>query len=227
VKTAITVYALALTVGTYLLGRRLSRLWPSPLTTPLFFSAATTIAVLLLSRVSFADYAPAKEIVTTLLGPAVVALAVPLHKHRRLLLANALSAIAGLMAGALSTMVVAVVLARLFKLSRVIILSISVKSVTAPVAVEISRLLNADPTLTAAFVIVTGMIGAMVGPVLLDKAGISSPIARGLALGTISHGQGTARAAQESEISGAIAGIAVGLAAVFMSLVAPRVIGWL
>jgi putative effector of murein hydrolase len=84
-----------------------------------------------------------------------------------------------------------------------IVVSLSVKSVTAPVAV------------------------AMMGPVLMDRIGVSSPIARGLALGTISAGQGTAQAAQESELSGAVAGMAMGIAAVFMSLVAPQVIRWL
>jgi putative effector of murein hydrolase len=124
-------------------------------------------------------------------------------------------------------MVIAVALAKLFKLSHLIVVSLSVKSVTAPVAVELSRVLGGDPTLTASFVIVTAMAGAMMGPVLMDRIGVSSPIARGLALGTISAGQGTAQAAQESELSGAVAGMAMGIAAVFMSLVAPQVIRWL
>jgi len=114
-----------------------------------------------------------------------------------------------------------VALARALGLSRTIVVSISIKSVTAPVAVEIARMIEADQTLTAAFVIVTGMIGVMLGPWLLDRAAIRSPLARGLALGTVSHGQGTAQAALEGELAGAIASIALGVAAVFTSLVAP------
>jgi putative effector of murein hydrolase len=102
--------------------------------------------------------------------------------------------------------------------------SISIKSVTAPVAVELARMIQADPALTTAFVIVTGMIGVMLGPWLLDRVGVRSPLARGLALGTISHGQGTAQAALENELSGAIASVALGVAAVFGSLLAPRLL---
>jgi len=95
------------------------------------------------------------------------------------------------------------------------------------VAVELAGIIQGDQALTVAFVIVTGMVGVMLGPWLLDRAGIRSPLARGLALGTISHGQGTAQAALESELSGAIASIALGIAAVFTSLAAPRLLPYL
>jgi putative effector of murein hydrolase len=219
-----TMYGIAVTASAYALSRVMSRKWPSPFTTPVFFSTTATIIVLALSRVSFAEYGQAKEILTYLLGPATVALAVPLYRNRRVLLDNLAPALAGLIAGALTTLFSAVALAESLRLSRIIVLSISVKSVTASIAVELSRIIRGDPSLTAAFVIVTGMIGVMLGPWLLDRAGIRSPLARGIALGTISHGQGTAQAAIESELSGAIASIAMGLAAVFVSLLAPRLL---
>lgn len=224
---ALTLYCIAVTAGMYAVSRRLSRRWPSPFTSPVFFTTAATILVFLITRVRFSDYARAKEILTFLLGPATVALAMPLYRNRRLLVANLLPAMAGLVAGALGTMITAVTLAKALGLSRTILLSISVKSVTAPVAVEIARMIQGDPTLTAAFVIVTGMLGVMLGPWLLDRAGIRSPLARGLALGTISHGQGSAQAALESELAGAIASIALGVAAVFSSLVAPALLPYL
>ena len=86
---------------------------------------------------------------------------------------------------------------------------------------ELAPIVQANPTLTAAFVVATGMIGAMIGPSLMSAAGVHDPVARGLALGTISHGQGAAQAVVEGEVQGAAAGIAMGLAAVFTSLVAP------
>jgi putative effector of murein hydrolase len=97
----------------------------------------------------------------------------------------------------------------------------SIKSVTAPIAVELASLVRADPALTAAFVIATGMTSAMLGPWLMDVLRIRAPLARGLALGTIAHGQGTAQAIIEGELQGAVAGVAMGLAAVFTSVVAP------
>ena len=226
-KLALTLYGLAVTTAMYAVSRRLSRRWPSPFTSPVFFTTLATVLVLALSRVHLSDYAQAKEILTFLLGPATVALALPLYRNRRLLTANLVPALAGLIAGAIGTMVTAVALAKALGFSRTIVASISIKSVTAPVAVELARMIQADPALTAAFVIVTGMVGVMLGPWLLDRAGIRSPLARGLALGTISHGQGTAQAALESELSGAIASIALGIAAVFTSLAAPRLLPYL
>jgi len=226
-KLALTIYGILVTAGTYALSRRLSRRWPSPFTSPAFFTTLATVLVLALSRVRFSDYAEAQKILTFLLGPATVALALPLYRNRQLLVANIVPALAGLIAGALGTLLTAVALANALGFSRTIVLSIGIKSVTAPVAVELARLIDADPALTAAFVIVTGMTGVMLGPWLLDRAGIRSPFARGLALGTISHGQGTAQAALEGELSGAIASIALGLAAVFVSMIAPRLLPYL
>jgi putative effector of murein hydrolase len=227
VKLALTLYGIAVTAGMYALSRRLARRWPSPFTSPVFFTTLATVLILALSRVRFSEYAEAKEILTFLLGPATVALALPLYRNRRLLIANLVPAIAGLLAGALATMLSAAALAKALGFSRTLVRSISIKSVTAPVAVELAVLIQADPALTVAFVIVTGMIGVMLGPWLLDRAGIRSPLARGLALGTISHGQGTAQAALESELSGAIASVALGVAAVFTSLVAPHLLVYL
>ncbi|HTO97758.1 MAG TPA: LrgB family protein [Myxococcales bacterium] len=223
----LTLYGIAVTVGTYALSRKLSRRWPSPFTSPVFFTTLATILVLVASRVRFADYQEAQKILTFLLGPATVALALPLHRNRRLLIANLVPAMAGLAAGAVGTLLAAVFLTEALGFSRNIVLSISIKSVTAPVAVELARLIEADPALTVAFVIVTGMIGVMLGPWLLDRVGIRSPFARGLALGTISHGQGTAQAALESELSGAVASIALGVAAVFVSTIAPHLLPYL
>jgi putative effector of murein hydrolase len=227
VKLALTLYGVAVTAGMYAISRRLSRRWPSPFTSPVFFTTLSTVVVLALSHVRFAVYSEAKEILTFLLGPATVALALPLYRNRNLLAANLIPAVAGLLAGAISTLLAAVALAEALGFSRAIVRSISIKSVTAPVAVELALLIDADPTLTAAFVIVTGMIGVMLGPWLLDRAGIRSPLARGLALGTISHGQGTAQAALENELSGGIASIALGFAAVFVSLLAPQLLPYL
>jgi putative effector of murein hydrolase len=93
-----------------------------------------------------------------------------------------------------------------------------------PIAVEVAKIVHGNPTLTAALVVITGMIGASFGPWLMDRLAITNPISRGLALGTISHGQGTAQAATESELTGAIAAVAMGLGAVCTSLAAPWIV---
>ena len=157
-------------------------------------------------------------------GPATVALAVPLYKNRQTLLRNTLPALLGLAVGSLATLGAALGLARILGLPEVIRASISIKSVTAPIAIELAPIIHGSPSLTVAFVIATGMIGAMLGPRLMTVVGIHDPLSRGLALGTISHGQGTAQAVSEGELQGAAAGIAMGLAAVFTACIAPLVV---
>jgi putative effector of murein hydrolase len=221
----ITAFSVGVTVGAYLLSRLVARRYPSPLTTPVFFSTALIILILSPSGVGVADYEPAKRMMVWLLGPATVSLAVPLYKNRQTLLRNTVPAVLGLGLGSLVTLGAAVALARVFGLPEIIRASISIKSVTAPIAIELAPLVEGSPTtLTAAFVIATGMIGTMLGPWLMNVTGIRDPLSRGLALGTISHGQGTAQAVTEGELQGAAAGIAMGLAAVFTSFVAPYLV---
>jgi putative effector of murein hydrolase len=202
----------------------------SPFTTPVFFSTALIVLVLLVTGTPFTDYAPSRDLMVALLGPATVALAVPIFKSRRVLVAHAVPALAGICAGVTSTVLVALAGGVALGLSPDVLLSMSVNSLTAPVAVELVGILHSNVTLAAAFVIATGMLGAMLGPWLMDHTGIRQPLARGLALGTISHGQGTAQALSEGEQQGAIAAIAMGMAATVTSVVLPsvllRVFGW-
>src|SRR5215472_4885348 len=220
-KPSLVAFGVAATLGAYLLSRLAARRYPSPFTTPVFFSTPIVIAVLLLAGLRLEDYRPAKDVMVFLLGPATVALAVPLHKNWRTLVENALPALFGLAAGSLSTLLASASLAKLLALSPAVVASIAIKSVTAPIAIELAPIVHGDPTLAAGFVIATGMIGVMLGPWLMNLVGIRAPLARGLALGTISHGQGTAQAIHEGELQGAVAGIAMGLAAVLTSLAGP------
>src|SRR5262249_29945553 len=158
----------AVTVSGYALSRKLSKRWPSPFTTPVFFTTALVILVLKLTGTSLADYEPAKKLMVFLLGPATVALAVPLYKNRSTLFGNALPALTGLVAGSFSTLVAVVLIARLFQLSKLLCASLSIKSVTAPIAIELATIVHGSPVLTTAFVIATGMIGAMFGPWFMD-----------------------------------------------------------
>ena len=215
------IFGVGVTLGAYLLSRLVAKRLPSPFTTPVFFSTPLVILALLATGIRLEEYKPAKDVMVFLLGPATVALAVPLHKNWRALVENALPALLGLAAGSLSTLIAAACLAKLFALSSVMVASIAIKSVTTPIAVELAPIVHGDPTLTVGFVVATGMIGTMLGPWLMNLVGIRAPLARGLALGTISMAMGTAQALREGELQGAVAGVAMGLAAVLISLAGP------
>jgi len=217
-------FGISITAGAYALSLVVRKRYSSPLTTPVLFSTIIVTAVLLMTGLSFQDYGPAKRVMTFLLGPATVALALPLYKNRQIFFRNLVPAVCGLLAGSLGTMLTAGVVAHAFAFAPVLGASISIKSATVPIAVEIASVIHGDPALTAIFVVVTGMIGAAFGPWLMDYLHITHPLSRGLALGTISHGQGTAQAATESEFTGAVAGVAMGLGAICTSLAAPYLV---
>lgn len=223
-SAALTLYVVGITVAAYILSREVGKRWRSPFTTPVFFSTVLIISLLIAGGLQAEDYVPAKDILTFLLGPATVALAVPLYKNRQILIVNWVPALSGLVCGTVATIVTSVVLAKLFIFPQTIATSIVIKSVTAPIAIQLADIVAGNPTLVAAFVILTGMIGAMFGPALMSLARVDDPLARGLALGTISHGQGAAQALLENELAGGAAGIAIALAAVATSLLAPTLV---
>jgi putative effector of murein hydrolase len=215
------VLSVGLTVVAYALGRVLHRRYPSAMTTPVVVATAAVMTVLAASGLDYSAYRQCTSCIVSLLGPATTALAVPLYRHRRVLARYALPAVVAMACGGLATFLAAVTIAAAFGLSPIVIHSIGIKSVTTPIAVELAGAIGGDPSLTAAFVVATGMIGALLGTVLLNIFGVLDPVARGLAFGTISQGFGTVQAMTEGDLQGAVSGVAMGCTAIFVSLWAP------
>ncbi len=216
----VTTFCLVTTLAAYLFSRYCARV-RSPFTTPVFLSTVLSILALWVAGLSADDYRTAKAILTALLPAATVALAVPLYRNRMLLKGKFLPAAAGIAAGSVVTVVSGLLLTRALGLPEAMFGALLVKSVTAPIAVELAATIGADPALAAGFVIATGMIGAMFGPVLLDAFRVKDPIARAISMGTVSHGQGAARMVEEGQVQGAVAGVAMGVAAVLSAALVP------
>jgi putative effector of murein hydrolase len=213
--------AVVLTLGAYRFSLALRRRWAHPLTTPVLFSTAIVVAAFLLVRTDVRAYDHAKDLMTFLLGPATVALAIPLYRNRTAFRRELVAALSGLVAGIVVTMTLAILCARAFGLGSSLEATLAVKSATTAIAMDVARIVHGDPALAAGFVVCTGTFGAALGPWLLDRVRVHSPMARGIALGSIAHGIGTAQAATESELSGAVAGVSLGLGAILTSLLAP------
>ncbi|XCA83334.1 LrgB family protein [Exiguobacterium mexicanum] len=222
-----TLFWVLVTIGVYMLSRKLSFKWASPFTNVVFLSTATLIVILLLFGQTYDTYAPARDAITTLLGPATVALGLPLYRNLPILLARAKRALGAIMLGTLSTIFVAVGLGTALKLTDHVLLALSVKSVTSPIALELARQLQGDAALAASVAVACGILGAMLGPTILTLFNVTDPFTRGLALGTLSHGIGTAQAATEHPLSGATGGAAMGLSAIFTSFVLPFLLPFL
>jgi predicted murein hydrolase (TIGR00659 family) len=191
------------------------------LANPVFHSMWIVGAFLLLTGTSYTTYFEGAQFVHFLLGPATVALAVPLYENRKAAAAAILPMLAALVVGSVTAIVSVVLLAEAAGLPRGVVLSLASKSVTAGVAMGISESLHADPSLTAVAVIITGIMGAMIVTPLMNRMAIRDFRARGFAVGIAAHGIGTARAFQVDAVAGVFAGIAMSLNALVTSLLVP------
>ena len=181
---------------------------------------ALVATLLRLSGTDYQTYFNGAQFVHFLLGPATVALAIPLYRNLALVRRNLVPMAAALIVGA-------VVVAAALGAPRIVLVSLAPKSVTAGVAMAVSEGLGGLPPLTAALVIATGIIGAIVVTPLMNAMGIRDYAARGFAAGLASHGIGTARAFMVDPVAGVFAGIAMGLNAVVTPIVVPLILPFL
>lgn len=210
---------LAATLVAYAIGDAISqRFHRHALANPVVIAAALLALLLVATGTSYQTFFEGAQFVHFMLGPATVALAIPLYhnlgKVRRALLPMA----AALVVGSLTAAGSAVAIAWLLGAPEDVLASLAPKSVTAPIAMELSNSLGGLPSLTAVLVVATGITGAIIVTPLMNALGIKDYAARGFAAGVASHGIGTARAFQVSELAGTFAGIAMGLNGALTSL---------
>lgn len=191
------------------------------LLTPVAVTIATIIAILLFSDIPYDSYFNGGKFIHFLLGPSVVALAVPLYRRRKEIYAKRGPILAGVVAGALVSIVSASGLTWLLGGSREVVLSMAPKSVTTPIAIGLAEKIGGISELTAAIVVLTGCLGAICGPEFCRLIGITSASATGLAVGTASHGIGTARMLEIDHFAGAVSGLAIGLNGLVTAVLLP------
>jgi predicted murein hydrolase (TIGR00659 family) len=213
------------TLAAYVVAERISvASGRHPLANPVLLAVAIMAALLLATGTPFPVYFEGAQFVHFLLGPATVALAVPLWHNRRDVARAALPLVAALVAGSLTAVISAVGIAWAFGAPPSVLAAIAPKSVTAAIAMGVARGLGGDPALTATLVITTGILGAMMAWPLLGALGVRNTAARGFAAGLAAHGIGTARAFQADPVAGAFAGIAMGLNGLLTAVLVPVVL---
>lgn len=220
--SASPLLGLTMTLCAYLAAQRIFVLCKaSPLANPVAIAVALVVAVLSLTGMSYERYFAGAQFVHFLLGPATVALAVPLVRQLPRLRRAALPLGAALLAGSVTAIVSAVAVALLLGATPELATTLGPKSATSPIAMAVSERMGGIPALTAALVIGTGIFGAVFGRYVFMLLRIRSDAACGFALGLASHGIGTARAFQVSPEMGAFAGLAMGLNGALTALLAP------
>ena len=195
-----------------------------PLVNTVAISAAILGALLVATKTNYDTFFAGAQFVHFLLGPATVALAVPLYRNLGRVRATLLPMVCALTLGSLVAITSAVVVGGLFGLPLALLASLGPKSVTTPIAMSLAKANGGIPALTAVFVVITGVFGAVVVTPLMNALRIRDWAARGFAAGLAAHGIGTARAFQVDPLAGAFAGIALGLNGALTSLMTPLVL---
>lgn len=217
-------YGIALTLVVFYSFSELHRRKRAFYTNPVLLSIIAIAGFLWASGYSYESYMESAVILKFLLGPAVVSLAVPVYKGRRVIAAYWREITAGIAIGGTLAILSAFYTAKLLGGTEEVLLSIAPKSVTTAIAIGVSEKIGGIPALTAVLVILTGILGNAVGVEILDAARVRDRIARGLAMGVTSHGLGTARIILDDELAGAVSGLAMALNGVFTSLLLPYLI---
>lgn len=188
---------------------------------PVLLSIGVLIGVLAGFNIPYSEYMKGGELIAFLLAPAVVALAVPLYERLAEIRAQRTAILSAMLAGSFTGIVTATGLAALLGASQTLVITIAPKSATAPIALAVVERLGGLAPLAAAFSVVTGVLGSVIGFPFLRLLRVHSHAAQGLAIGAASHGIGTARAMEENETTGAFAGLALSLCGLLTALLTP------
>ncbi len=192
-----------------------------PLANTVMISAAILSALLILTGTSYQTFFNGAQFVHFLLGPATVALAIPLYRNLGRVRAMLTPMLCALFAGSITASLSVVLIAGVLGAPPQILASLAAKSVTTPIAMSLAATFGGIPTLAAVFVLMTGIFGAIIVTPLMNAMGIRDFAARGFAAGLAAHGLGTARAFQVDATAGAFAGIALGLNGAMTAVVVP------
>jgi putative effector of murein hydrolase len=213
---------LTVTIGAYHLGCRLrERTGGHPVAQPVLVAIVMVAATVLALDVDYVDYRADTELIAFWLGPATVALAIPLHRQAARLRGLVAPMLVGITLGAIVSVTTAALLVRLAGGDDLLARTAAPKATTTPVAIGLAESLDAIAPLAAVLAILAGVLGAVAGPAVLTLLRIRDPRVRGLALGSVSHGIGTGRLLHDDETQGAFSGLAMGLTALATSALMP------
>ncbi len=221
VRSAPVLWGLLLTIGAYLLGTAVQRRLRSPLANPVLISILLLGLTLHLLHVSYAAYFASTQPLNFLLGPATVALAVPVVRAIEQIRRTLWPMLAALLAGALTSAVFGYGLVRLCGGTRELALTMLPKSATTPIALEVAHSIGAIPSLTAVFAILSGVLVAVAINPVADWLRLQDPAAIGLAAGTAGSGIGASRVIPQHPVSAAFAAVAIGLNGLLTAALAP------
>ena len=220
-------WGVLLTLAAFALGALINRITGKAIFNPLLLGSIFVIIFLSVCKIPYADYKASAAPVNYLLLPATVALAIPLYEKWELLEKNLAAIFASIAAGVLTSLGSVLAMAWLLKLERAHAVSFLPKSVTTAIGMDVAETLGGTAALAGAVIILTGIVGSLLGETVCKVCRITDPLAKGLALGTSAHAIGTSKALQMGEIEGAMSGLAIAVAGIMTAILAPVVANFL
>ena len=218
------VFVLCFTFIVFFLAQKLQEKLKWILLNPIMVSVAIIILFLTVFNIDYSAYHQGTRMIEFFLKPAVVAMGVPLYLQLERIKKQAVIIVVSQLAGCIVGIVSVVLIAKLLGASKEIVLSVAPKSVTVPIAMEVSKMIGGIPALTAAVVLVVGIFGAIFGYTILKLARVTNPISQSLAMGTASHGIGTSRSMAISSTYGVYSSLGLILNGIFTSVLTPYII---
>lgn len=216
------LFWLTLTVGSYLLADYIYRAFGLfPLLNPVAISILFVSGSLIIFDIDYERYFSGAKFIHFLLGPATVALAVPIYLNWKLISAKRIAIISSMILGSIFAILITAFISFIVQLDPTLAKSLLPRSVTAPIAMGVSEVIGGEPSLTAILTVMTGIVGAAFGTFLFDLFKIKNMAARGFAFGLASHGIGTARALTKDKKAGAFAALAMGLSGIATAILLP------
>lgn len=219
-----------LTIFMYVISTKIYRKFKSPLLNPMLLSSVFIIIILKLFSISYDTYNIGGSYITMFLGCMVTVLAISLYNNKDALLKNFIPIICGVFSGIITSFVSVIALCKIFRVDNEIILSLLSKSITTPMAVESTKILGASESITIIAVIITGIMGAIISPIVIKFSGVKSDIAKGIGIGTSSHAVGTSKAVDMGDEVGAASGLAIavtGILTVICVIILKPLILWI
>lgn len=207
-------FGVAISLVGYVIGVQLKKKFKLAVLNPLMISIIFVVGVVLLFKLDYPSYKKQAEILNYLLTPATIALAIPLYQQLSLLRKNLLAVICGIISGVFASMSSVLAMSVLFSLSHEDFVTLLPKSITTAIGMGVSEELGGIQTITVAVIIVTGVLGNVIGEGVCKLFRITEPISRGLALGTAAHAIGTAKALEMGEIEGAMSSLSIAVAGI-------------
>lgn len=215
------VFGVLISIIAYEIGALIKQKLKLSIFNPLLIAIIILIVFLSKFNIKYEDYNNGGQIISFFLAPATIALALPLYKKFSLVKENAIAILVGILCGAISGMVTVVALSKLFNFSDELTKSLIPKSITTPIGMALSSQLGGLPSITVVAIIITGILGSIIGPLLYRILKINDKVAMGIAMGSASHAVGTAKAMEIGEIEGAMSGVTIAISGILTVLLAP------